>query len=357
MPSVLSSVIAQTLVLLPATAIGGGFAAMGFPAAWLSGGLLASAAMACAGLGSPLGPRLRDLAMMMSGVTMGAAVTPETLRVLTAVPVSLVFLVAAMLAITAGSTIILTRLFGWNRSDALYASIPGAMSTILLIAHERKADIPSIATVQLFRIAMVIIVLPPILGAAAPHPPQVLARIFAPEAWVFLMAAAVAAAWVLQRIRMPGALLLGGMLGTATLTGSGSIDGRFPDVLASISFMLIGVFIGDRFRGIRAGGIVGLLPAAVVSFVAGTLIAAAFAEATSMVVGVSREAALLAFVPGGLEAMSILAFTLAIDPVYVATHHIARFLLFGVSLPVFVRFRPDRPGETADDDQRWTGTS
>jgi uncharacterized membrane protein AbrB (regulator of aidB expression) len=50
--------------------------------------------------------------------------------------------------------------------------------------------------------------------------------------------------------------------------------------------------------------------------------------------------ALIAFAPGGLEAMAILAFALHLDPVFIGAHHLARFLGIGLGLPMLIRFWP-----------------
>ena len=80
--------------------------------------------------------------------------------------------------------------------------------------------------------------------------------------------------------------------------------------------------------------------------------AVAFAEAASLLLGVSQAAALMAFAPGGLEAMAILAFTLAIDPVYVAAHHLVRFMAIGLTVPLIFRARPSWFGVPPDPPQR-----
>ena len=46
------------------------------------------------------------------------------------------------------------------------------------------------------------------------------------------------------------------------------------------------------------------------------------------------------FAPGGLEAMTALAFALRIDPVMVGVHHIARFTLIGIGLPLALKICP-----------------
>ena len=46
----------------------------------------------------------------------------------------------------------------------------------------------------------------------------------------------------------------------------------------------------------------------------------------------------MAFAPGGIEAMTILAFVLGLDPAFVATHQLARFLGISLLLPVIAKF-------------------
>ncbi len=45
----------------------------------------------------------------------------------------------------------------------------------------------------------------------------------------------------------------------------------------------------------------------------------------------------LAFAPGGLEAMTVLAFTLDTDPAFVAGHQIIRFLAVSMIVPFMLR--------------------
>ena len=47
--------------------------------------------------------------------------------------------------------------------------------------------------------------------------------------------------------------------------------------------------------------------------------------------------ALAAFAPGGLEAMTLMAFALGLDPLFVGAHHLARFFMISLALPFFAR--------------------
>ena len=47
---------------------------------------------------------------------------------------------------------------------------------------------------------------------------------------------------------------------------------------------------------------------------------------------------LVAYAPGGLEAMTILAFALHLDPAFVGAHHLWRFLYVSVMMPLAVAY-------------------
>ena len=79
-----------------------------------------------------------------------------------------------------------------------------------------------------------------------------------------------------------------------------------------------------------------LVPAALGSFTLSMIVAAAFAGLASRLAGVGFADALVAFAPGGLEAMMMLALVLGLDPLYVGVHHLARFLGIGFLVPFAV---------------------
>jgi uncharacterized membrane protein AbrB (regulator of aidB expression) len=46
---------------------------------------------------------------------------------------------------------------------------------------------------------------------------------------------------------------------------------------------------------------------------------------------------MVGFAPGALEAMTMLAFALGFDALYVGVHHLARFLMLNIAMPVIVQ--------------------
>jgi hypothetical protein len=79
------------------------------------------------------------------------------------------------------------------------------------------------------------------------------------------------------------------------------------------------------------------LGAALGSFVVSILITAAFALAVTMLLGLRISDVVVAYAPGSIDAMMILALALHLDPVFVGAHHLARVFTVTLALPIIVR--------------------
>ena len=124
--------------------------------------------------------------------------------------------------------------------------------------------------------------------------------------------------------------IFGGTVVSALAHGSGLIAGDVPYSVMQGGVGLVGVSIGVRFSFITKQVFLKTLTFSLLAFLLGlglALIAAGLAVWTT---GVSFGLALVAYAPGGLEAMIILSVALGLDPVYVGSHHLLRF--FGISL-------------------------
>jgi uncharacterized membrane protein AbrB (regulator of aidB expression) len=65
-------------------------------------------------------------------------------------------------------------------------------------------------------------------------------------------------------------------------------------------------------------------------------VAGIFAVVTAMLLSIRIADVVIAYAPGGLEAMTILAFALNLDPVYVGVHQTARFIVISLLVPLAV---------------------
>lgn len=320
------------------------FHVLGVPAAWLSGAAIAGTLWGLTRWAAPMPRALSDAAMLVSGAAMGAAVTPEAVAAVGRYPASLVVLVIGVFAISMASTLWLTRISGWRRTDALLASVPGALSTVLAVAADRKADVASIAIAQNLRLFALIVMLPSIVVSLGTSGPTNLLLgagqpVESPMGLAAVLFGGLALGAIFRKLRIAAPILLGATVVSATSHGTGAITGVVPPVIATGGLVLIGLFIAERFRSIQRASLKRALVASAGSFAVGMGVAVIFAALASFVSGVSFANSLVAFAPGGLEAMTVLALVLGLDPLYVGIHHLVRFLGIGLVLPLMVMQR------------------
>ncbi len=328
---------AATLIL---SAIGGAvFEWLGMPAGWLSGGMLFVAAASLGGLKSEVPEKGRWLFFLILGIFAGSGANPQTLDQIATWPASFAILMISITFVSLASYLLLHRLFGWGGQTALFASFPGALSFILAAVEGRNVDIRKVAVAQSIRLLILLEIFPLAVllsNGAAASAIDTRAVMALPDMLV-LIAGGVIGGFIGHKARLPGGLLLGGLVVSAVLFLSGTVEGEFPAFLVVPGMIGLGAVVGSRVQpGDRA-----ILPsialASVTAFCAAMLITALTAWAASVWLGIAFVQTFLAFAPGALEAVAILAFAMQVDPAYVAAHHVVRFFVLALIVPVLAR--------------------
>lgn len=322
-------------VTLIAAAIGGWiFNSLGWPAAWLAGGTIGVVILTAAGFRPAVPQLVRAPIFLFLGISVGASVTPETLENLWRWPVSIAALAVSVVAIMAATYAYFRRVAGWDAKSAFFGGVPGALSTTLLVAEEAGADLTRIAFVQSVRVLMLVAILPSVITATSPTTAGIAREAGGMVDLVITVSAAAIAGLVCHRLRVPGGLLVGAMLMSTILHATEIVHGYVPDAILIPGFVALGALIGSRFYGISLAEIRAFTVAALAGFAIGMGIATAFAIAIAGIVDLPFGQVLLAFAPGGFEAMVAMAFALSLDPAFVGTHQIVRFMAMSLLLPL-----------------------
>lgn len=100
---------------------------------------------------------------------------------------------------------------------------------------------------------------------------------------------------------------------------------------------MIGALIGGRLQGEDRGVMMQLLPASLGAFVIGLALSGLFALLAHSSLGIGFGKLALAYAPGALEALTVLAFQFDQDPAYVAAHHVVRFVGIALLVPLLAR--------------------
>lgn len=337
----------QFETLAAATAGGWLAARFGVPAGWLSGAMAASAVLTAMGRGAQLGPLLRLAALAFAGMALGSAVTPQMLEAFGRYPASLLMMSVSVAVGVALCTAFMQRIGGWNRATALFSAIPGALSYVLALAPGAGADLARVSLAQLVRL-FALVALAPVLvgggGGALLHP-AAHGPVDGPLWVASILVLGVPLGLLIERLGIAAGILFGTLIVAAAAHGSGLAPGTPPPQILVLGQVMIGAWSGSRFDAFDFGMLRRSIVPVVGSLVIAVATAASFAWLTSRIVHVPYADAMVAFAPGGLEAMTLLALALGLDPLYVGAHHLARFFLISFTLPLVQRLVLGR-GET-----------
>lgn len=330
---------AETAVI--ATLCGAALGLAGVPAGWLSGAVVGVAVSAVAGRVMYI-PRLAQMLTLFTiGVSLGSVVTPETLRGIATWPTSIAFLVVAVVCMLIASATYLRFVHRWEPLSAVLASVPGALSQVMVVSIHIGADLRRIVIVQTIRVVILTVGLPTALASFGfVGGPAVLMRgatSFEPLQLSLLIATCAVVAGVMMWIRFPGGLLFGAMIASAALHGAGLLETRLPSWLLIVGMVALGAMIGARFTNTDFRSVMRFVGAGIGSFLVSLAVAAVFVGALITMLTLRVADAAVAFAPGALDAMMILALALHLDPIYVGAHHLARFLVSSLALPILVR--------------------
>lgn len=322
------------LTILIAACGGTIFYLLGLPAAWLSGAMVLVASATLAGVPTLLPNRLRDALFILIGISMGAGVRPDLVERVGDWPISMALLVVVMVLVTLAGYVVLHNFARWSRETAYFGAIPGALSYVIALATERGADLPKIASSQSLRLFVLVAILPfAVVSSSGGAHPGAPAAVSSLSELAIGLPLCLAAAFLAVRARVPGGWMTGAFFMSAGLNASGFLVVALPQTVIVPSFVMMGAMIGCRFANMTFRQFVSVLGASVAAFGAAFLTSIAGAWAVSSLVDIPFGQALLAYAPGGLEVMTLLAFMLDLDPAFVAAHQIARFTGMVLLLP------------------------
>jgi hypothetical protein len=336
----------------------GGLAAqaLGAPLPMLLGSLIAVAGLTLAGVriaGRPLmvPSDTRLLFVPVIGVAIGGAFTPDILaEAADWAPSLLALLLYIPLAHGAGF-LMYRKLGGLDRPTAYYAAVPGGLIETISMGEDAGADMKMLTLLQFLRLILCILLVPlgfmaftggAVGSAAGVALPGGGAPIHALDVAVLVAAGAIGSIGG-RRLGLPAGIITGPILLSAAAHLTGLTQAAPPGWLIMLTQLMVGVSLGSRFAGLTGKDFVrgaALALAAIALTLSLALIAALLLRDA---VGERPEAVILAFAPGGVAEMSLVAVSMRISVVYVTAHHVARILLAVTVAKAFARLAGAAP--------------
>ncbi|WP_413874334.1 AbrB family transcriptional regulator [Albidovulum sp.] len=329
-----------TVMLTYAIGGAGGFVAraLHLPLPMLLGSLLAVGAAAIAGL-RPMGhlpqapQALRMIFVPVIGIAIGGAARPE---ILAQVPQWIPSLLALCLFVPLVHYAGYRLLCATGRTDpvtAFYATAPGGLVETVQMGEEAGADIQMLAMLQFLRLIITIVFVPLAFTWMEGHAVGSAggARVAGAgpgAADVALLATCgIVGAVAGLRLRLPAGHVLGPILMSGAAHVSGLTQAVPPGWMIAAAQVVIGTSLGVRFAGMPKRRILVAVRLAALNAAVTIGTAVAFAFAVAPVTGQPARAVFLAFAPGGLVEMGLIALSLKMSILYVTAHHLLRIIL------------------------------
>ena len=196
---------------------------------------------------------------------------------------------------------------GIDGKTAFFSVLPGGLSEMGNIGATVGARMEPIALLQALRVAIVVLLIPPLMVAHGLYQEPLPVPDLEPELIALALAASLGGALLTYVARFNNPWMIGALIGTGLLTAFDLTNGKMPHLLFAVGQVLIGYNIGTRFK---RGALKKLPRVAVVGIViilAMVAVMALYALGLAQVVPLDLAVAILSSSPGGTAEMATTA--------------------------------------------------
>ena len=347
-PGSLAARLGRTLAV--GTAGGALFAWLNLPLGWMLGAMVATTVVSLGGAKLHVPGPMRSIMVAVLGVLLGASFTPEILDKVRQWPLTIACLVLYLGILVSVLFVYFHRIVGFDAPTAYFSAAPGGLGEMVITGAAMGADDRTIALVHTSRILLVVLTIPfwyRFMTGVTPTPSSIGPSIGAMGIADLSVLGACAVVGVVggRLIRLPAYRISGPLLASALVHVTGLSSSAPPWEVVAVAQVVMGSAIGARFTGVPLRRVLGVMAAALVSTVVMLAATVAFALVLAPATGIDWRSIVLAYAPGGLAEMSLIALSLGIETAFVATHHVLRIALIVVGAPlVFARLRSSGGG-------------
>lgn len=341
----------KTLALLRAIAsalVGGSlFWLAGLPMPWLLGSIVGTAGLTMAGIDARVPRIARDLVLIVLGLMIGATLEPAILSNVIRWPLSLLGVIIYVILVTASQYLFFRRVGGYDAPTAYFSAAPGGFMAMTVIGGEYGGAERVIALMHAVRVVLVVFAIVIgyhlVVGAPAEDASHYVAlSAISPGHLLLLGVVGAAGALVSRLLRLPGGFMLGPLIVMGLVQVSGLVHVSVPSGPILVAEVVLGSSIGAQFAGttwaeLRRGFLLSLI-----STMAMLALSAIFGLAVGFLTGLPLAALFLAYSPGGMSGISLIALALHIEPAFVTLHNMLRVLIILIAGPALFRLRSRR---------------
>lgn len=309
------------------------------PLAWMLGPLVSVALAGMLGISTRVPKPSRQYGQAIAGVAVGLYFTPVLVaQLLPNLPAIIVTsLLSILFSVLVSCTI--ARITGTDGTTSFFASLPGGVAEMSVLAERFGGDTALVALTQSLRIVIVVLSIPPLVfyfGRAGTLDWAATALPLNLPAMLAMLVVAACIALLLGRQRVPNNWLLGGLAVGAATAYFGLPLSSIPTPVSDLSQLLIGCALGARFTRNTMGKLRRFIPASIVSTLAILIFNGGLALLLTRIMPDSLETLVLANAPGGVAETSLTAKALHLGVATVTSFHLVRIVFIVLlSAPLF----------------------
>ena len=288
--------------------------------------------------------KIRPFFVIVIGTLLGSGFTSDLLSQILQISISLSLLLVHLFVC---SLIIIPYYVFIGKLDlrtAFFASMPGGLNEMTLISEEQGADDRKVALAHVVRIFFVVITVAfwfrVIEGITIIQPITSEKMIFEyPISELFyLFIAGFLGYYFAEKINLPAKFLLGPMIISGLFYSFGILQSSPPQELVIIAQVVMGTAIGCRFIGLETNEIFRSMFLGVGATLIMLFFTIVFAYLSYIYFENKFLEVILAFSPGGIAEMGIIAYSINADIAYVAAHQVFRLSMIVLFVPIMFSF-------------------
>jgi membrane AbrB-like protein len=315
------------------------FNALGAPLPFMLGAMLTT--MVASMAGAPLAmPRwLRNGLAPVLGVLFGSVLHLTDLPAVGDV-LLLAGLVLTHLFITIGLGWLYFRWAGIDSVTSYFAAVPGNFSDMVILADQLGANIRIVALVHSARLVIAVATisfgLRYVLGIDPVR--MVISEGTPPGLYdlAILVCCAVGGYKLGQLLRLPAPQMFGPLIASAVVHGIGVTQSSPPHWAIAAAQIILGVFAGARFVGVRIADVWRILLLSVVWAFILLAIIAGYATLVAYLLKLHPALPLLAFAPGGFAEISMLTAAAGVSVAFVTVVQLIRMIFTVIVGPMLI---------------------
>ncbi len=317
------------------------FRQLDLPLPWLLGPLLAVGSLRLTGasLHSPM--FVRNAGQWIIGTALGLYFTPPVMATMATRWWAIVLGLCFAWVLSLLFSHLLRRAAGLDPATAFFAATVGGASEMAVQGERHGARVDIVVAVHSMRVLIVVVTLPfayrwlDLHGTDA----SLMSRADVDHGGLLvLLPVTLVATAIARRLAWPNVWMIGPLLATIALTGSGHAPTALPELILRTGQVFIGMSLGNRFEPDLLRTLRRILPIVVTAVFAMILVSAGFALLLARLAGIPLATMVLATSPGGIAEMSLTAKLLQLGVPTVTVFHVTRLAFILLTVGPMWRF-------------------